>query len=117
MFDSTAYCGLNCRECEAYKATRAGDREWKERLVKNWADGRAEHSPEDIECNGCKSTLISGFCRILCLIRPCAMEKGVGTCAECEEYPCGKLKEYLSTDPVAAKNLEKISKGLKTGKS
>lgn len=114
MPDLTAYCGLDCRECEAYKATRAGDQEWKKRLVKNWADGRAESAPEDIECDGCKSTRISGYCRKLCLVRPCAMERGVVTCAECEDYPCGKLKKYLSTDPVAAKNIEEIKKGLES---
>jgi len=108
MPDHTAYCGLDCAKCEAYRATRAGDREWKERLIKNWADGRAERAPEDIECDGCKSSRTSGFCRELCSIRPCAMERGVDTCAECAEYQCGKLKDYLATDPVAARNIEEI---------
>jgi hypothetical protein len=34
----------------------------------------------------------------------------VETCAHCKEYVCEKLKEYLSGDPVAAKNLEDIRK-------
>lgn len=117
MPDMTAYCGLDCRECDAYKATRAGDQEWKERLLRDWADRRAEHALEDIECDGCKSARISGYCRELCSVRPCAMEKRVGTCAECGDYPCRKLKEYLSTDPVAKTNIERIRRGLEAGRS
>ncbi len=117
MTATTAYCGLDCRECEAYKATGAHDRKRKEQLVENWADKRVELAPEDIECDGCKSSRLSAYCRKLCKIRPCAIEKGVDTCAECSEYPCGTLKEYLLTDPVAAKNIEKISRGLKAKRS
>jgi hypothetical protein len=36
----------------------------------------------------------------------------VKTCAYCDDYPCGKLKDFLSNEPVAAKNLEKIRKTL-----
>jgi hypothetical protein len=117
MPDMVAYCGLDCRECDAYKATRAGDQEWKQRLIKDWADRRAENAPEDIECDGCKSARISGYCRKLCSIRPCAMERHVDTCAECEDYQCDRLKEYLSTDTVAKENIEEIRYGLKAGGS
>lgn len=57
--DLTAYRGLDCRECEAHGATSAGDQEWKERLASYCADGRVEHAPEDIECDGFRSTLES----------------------------------------------------------
>ncbi|OPY33228.1 MAG: hypothetical protein A4E32_00902 [Methanomassiliicoccales archaeon PtaU1.Bin124] len=112
MSDLIAYCGLDCGDCKAYKATKAGDRISKEHLIENWADRRVENAPEDIECEGCKSSKISGYCQKLCLVRPCAMKRRVSTCAECEDYPCGKLKQYLSTDPVAAKNIDEIRKSL-----
>jgi hypothetical protein len=108
-----AYCGLDCNECKAFKATQTKDVEWKKRIAKHWSDqGEIKFKPEDVDCHGCKSDVISGFCRKLCEIKPCAEEKRVKTCAHCDDYPCEKLKEYLSTDPVATNNLEKIRRAL-----
>ncbi len=113
MAKMTAYCGLICSECKAFKATRTGDTERKKEIAKHWSDqGEIKLQPEDVNCRGCKSNVISGFCHHLCTIRPCATAKKVETCAHCAEYPCVKLKEYLSTDPVAAENLERIRKSL-----
>jgi hypothetical protein len=33
-------------------------------------------------------------------------------CAHCNDYPCEELKEFLSDEPVATKNLEEIRKTL-----
>ena len=113
MSEMTAYCGLHCDECKAFKATQTEDLEWKKQIAKHWSDqGEIKFKPEDVDCHGCKSDTISGFCRKLCNIRPCAQEKKVKACAHCNEYPCEKLKEYLSVDPVATKNLEEIRKTL-----
>jgi hypothetical protein len=111
MLEMIAYCGLDCNECKAFKATQAEDYERKKQIARHWSDqGEVKFKPEDVDCRGCKSDVISGFCRKLCEIRPCAEEKKVKTCAHCGDYPCGKLKEYLSTDPVATRNLERIRK-------
>ena len=108
-----AYCGLDCGECKAFKATQAKDFEQKKQIAKHWSDqGETKFKPKDVDCHGCKSDVISGFCRQLCQIRPCAEERKVKTCANCDYYLCEKLKEYLSTDPVAARNLEEIRKTL-----
>jgi D-mannonate dehydratase len=114
MSEMIAYCGLDCNECKAFKATQAKDYEQKMQIARHWSDqGEIKFKPEDVDCHGCKSDLISGFCRKLCEIRPCAEEKKVRTCAHCDDYPCEKLKEYLSdNDPVATENLEKIRKTL-----
>ena len=109
-----AYCGLDSGECKAFKATQTRDNEWKRRIAQHWSgQGNAKFKPEDVDCHGCKSDLISGFCQKLCQIRPCAIEKKVKTCAHCDDYPGEKLKEYLATDPVATINLEKIRKTLR----
>lgn len=115
LSEMIAYCGLNCNECKAFKATQLKDVEWKKQIARHWSDqGEIKFKPEDVDCHGCKSNMVSGFCRKLCDIRPCAREKKVKTCANCDDYPCAKLKEYLSGDPVAAKNLEKIRKTLQS---
>jgi len=111
MSEMTAYCGLICSECKAFKATQANDVERKKSIAKFWSDqGPVKLVAEDVDCRGCKSDLVSGFCRRICEIRPCAVERKVETCAHCTDYPCDKLKDYLSTDPGAAANLEKIRK-------
>jgi hypothetical protein len=109
--EMVAYCGLHCDECKAFKATQTKDVEWKKQIAKHWSDqGEIKFKPEDVDCHGCKSDMISGFCRRLCKIRPCAIEKKVETCAHCDDYICEELKEYLSTDPEATRNLEEIRK-------
>ncbi len=114
MSDMIAYCGLNCMECNAFKATHTNDIEWKKQLAKKWTDDdNVEFRPEDIDCDGCKSKRISGWCRNICKVRPCAENKNVKTCAHCDEYQCEKLKAFLVKEPVAKKNLEEIRKTLR----
>ncbi len=109
-----AYCGLNCAECNAFKATQAEDSERKKQLAKKWTEGlKVEFRPEDIDCDGCMSNRISGWCQRICKIRPCAEERKVKTCALCDDLQCEKLKEFLSEEPVAKKNLEEIRKTLR----
>jgi hypothetical protein len=109
MSEMIAYCGLNCSECRAFKATQAKDSERKKKIAKQWSEElKIQFKPEDINCNGCKSNVISGWCRKICKIRPCAETKKVKNCAHCTDYPCEKLKEFLSNEPVATTNLEKI---------
>jgi hypothetical protein len=114
MSEMIAYCGLDCKDCKAFKATQAKDIEWKKTIAKHWSDqGEIKFKPEDVDCRGCKSDTISGWCRKLCKIRPCAIEKNVKTCAHCDNYSCDMLKDFLSKEePVAAQNLEKIRKTL-----
>jgi hypothetical protein len=111
MSEIIAYCGLDCAQCNAFKATQAKDASWKEQLAKKWTEGlKVEFRPEDIECDGCMSNRISGWCQKICKIRPCAEERKVRTCAHCNHYPCEKLKEFLLNEPVATENLGKIRK-------
>jgi hypothetical protein len=113
MSEMIAYCGLNCADCNAFKATQAKDAQRKVELAKKWTEGlNVKFTPEDIDCDGCMSDRISGWCRKICKIRPCAEEREVKTCAYCEDYPCAKLKEFLSNEPVATQNLERIRKSL-----
>lgn len=111
MSEMIAYCGLDCSECKAFKATQTGDQEQKKQMAERWThELKVEFKPEDIDCHGCKSSVISGWCRKICKIRPCAEERKVKTCAHCPDYECGKLKEFLTNEPVAKENLQKIQK-------
>jgi len=104
-----AYCGLDCSECDAFIATQTNDFELKRKIAERWTKGlNVEFKPEDIDCRGCMSEKISGWCTKICKIRPCAETKKVKTCAHCSDYQCGKLKEFLSNEPQAARNLEQM---------
>jgi len=108
-----AYCGLDCTECKAFKATQVKDTEWKKQIAKQWEEGlKVEFKPEEINCDGCMSNRISGWCTRICKIRPCAQERKLETCAHCSDYPCKELKEFLANEPTGAKNLEEIRKTL-----
>jgi len=113
MSEMIAYCGLDCSECKILKVTQAKDYEQKKQIAKHWYDQfKIKFIPEDVNCEGCKSDVLSGWCRKICKMRPCAEERKVITCAHCGDYSCVKLKEFLKDEPVATKNLEKIQKTL-----
>ncbi len=106
-----SYCGLHCDECKAFKATLANDLDWKKQIAKHWTEElKIEMKPEDVDCCGCKSETISGWCRRACKVRPCAAQKGIDTCANCSEYQCETLKEFLKNEPDATRNLQEIRK-------
>jgi hypothetical protein len=109
-----AYCGLDCSECKAFQATEAKDFGRKREIAEKWTrEGDIEFKPEDINCEGCMSETISGWCRKICKIRPCAEKRKIKTCAHCEDYPCQMLKKFLSNESIAARNLEQIRKTLR----
>ena len=91
--ESAAVCGLYCPACSAY----IGTTEEPERL-KALAE-RFGMPVCELECLGCRSEKRSFFCRTRCKMAACAAEKGIGFCSECDEYPCGELKEFQSQAP------------------
>ncbi len=88
-----AVCGLFCPACTVY----IGTMEDPERLKATAA--RFGLPPEELECHGCRSDKRSFFCRTRCKMAACAADKGIDFCSECDEYPCGELKEFQSLAP------------------
>lgn len=105
-----AYCGLNCEECEAYKATINNDDELREKVAKEWSIlNNVEITKEMINCEGCR---VNGkkttFCDKLCPIRMCAKTKAVETCGDCENLKmCQKIKMIIDHNDKALDNLLK----------
>ncbi len=52
---------------------------------------------DNASCTGCRQT---NQCFPDCPVSPCAREKGVDFCAECEDFPCDKIR---SIRPLGAK--------------
>ena len=109
MEDLIAYCGLNCKTCEAYIATINDDNELRSKVSKLWSElNDIEITPEMINCTGCRVDGVKTiFCDSICPIRQCALAKKVKTCADCKEMEgCEKLEMIFENNPDARKNLK-----------
>ena len=96
MNELLAGCGINCEECPAYLAKQNEDDALRLATLEKWSSPEYPLTKEDINCDGCK---IDGehfkFCSE-CAIRDCVSDKGVETCAHCDQYMCDVLKNWLS---------------------
>jgi len=106
MSKMIAYCGLVCTNYPTYLATQANDDIARQKTAELYAKKFGfELNPEDINCDGCFSVggKLIGYCHS-CKIRKCAKDKVVANCAECDEHPCEKLKQFhlFSADAKAA---------------
>ena len=109
-----AYCGLDCRECQAYIATQADNQALREEVAKKWSElNSVTITPEMINCDGCR---VEGgrktvFCDSLCEIKKCASAKKFVSCGICEEmHSCEHVKMIASGSEAAYKRLEDIYK-------
>jgi len=84
-----SYCGIYCGACENVDAKKRGQ---LAELAK-----RAEKPVEQLDCDGCKSEVITQCC-VNCKIRACAVERGYETCVECAECPCGHFEPFKKGD-------------------
>jgi hypothetical protein len=91
-------CGFRCDRCVAFKKN-ARTRADRVRGSAAWAKYyRLRVPPERIQCHGCLAGEVAGldFPDKNCEIRPCVLERGLATCADCREYPCRKLESRMA---------------------
>lgn len=111
MNEYIAYCGIDCKACEAYIATINDDNELRIKVSKLWSElNDIEITPEMINCTGCRIDGVKTiFCDSICPIRQCALTKKVDTCATCEEMEeCEKVEMIFENNPDALKNLKNL---------
>jgi hypothetical protein len=110
-----AYCGLKCDSCPLYLATLEQDKSQQLTMRESIVELFAKHyglniRPEDVaDCDGCLTNterLFSGCSD--CGIRKCARAKNIESCAYCDDYACGKLREHFARYSVAEARLEEI---------
>jgi len=85
------YCGYNCHLC----AARSEDPAVRQKMVDGWRKyfGHENYTAENVHCDGCLSD--GRIADKQCEARPCAKEKGVESCAHCDEFPCDKVKGLI----------------------
>jgi hypothetical protein len=104
-----AYCGLDCSSCAAYLATREDSDERREETARAWSRMYgADIRPEQIRCNGCRSSGPWFFHCDHCKIRSCASSRSVEHCAACGDYVCERLAGFLRLAPEAGEALERL---------
>ncbi len=110
MPEIIAFCGLDCSQCDAYKATQADDLAWKQRVVEQWkAEYNFDPGIVGVTCDGCVAlTGRWGAHCYDCDIRLCGLEHGVANCAGCPDYACEKLERFFSLVPDARQRLDSL---------
>ena len=107
-----AYCGLECSKCPAYVATQNNDENKLKEVAKEWSNENMQFEPKDILCDGCFSdNKIFQWCKA-CDIRKCARQKGLESCAYCNDYPCNFLNNVFNNDPSAKERLDNFKKAI-----
>lgn len=102
-----AYCGLNCAECDAYKATLNNDAALRIKTAAEWTKAyNFTFSPDMINCTSCTGKGVKiGHCTE-CEMRKCAVNKAVVNCGACADFKtCKTINDFLAQVPDAAKNL------------
>jgi hypothetical protein len=97
MTESTiAYCGLDCATCPAHLAWKNDDDKLRKKQAAEWGSPDYPITAEEINCVGCKVDAEPKFksCAA-CGVKSCARERGVETCAHCEDYGCETLEGLL----------------------
>ena len=104
------YCGYNCHLC----AARSEDIEVRQKMVDAWRKylGHENYTAENVYCVGCKNE--GPHPDKACKARACAIEKGVESCALCDEFPCDKMRHLMAIEKgmfiFGFKNFGQISK-------
>jgi hypothetical protein len=93
MTKMIGYCGYNCHLC----AARSDDLAVRQKMVDGWRKifGHQDYTAENVKCDGCLSD--GRVADQKCKARPCAQEKGVVSCAYCDEFPCDKMKHLMAS--------------------
>ena len=115
MSEMIAYCGLTCQTCPIYLATRVESQEEQGKMRSEIAQlcreqyGMAYESEDIIDCDGCRTDegRLFSACKD-CTIRNCARQKGVESCAYCEEYACERLEAFFASEPTARIRLDEL---------
>lgn len=93
MDEMIGYCGYSCHLC----AARSDDAALRQKLVDGWRKlfGHEHYTAENVRCDGCPAN--GRLADKECKARPCAIERGVESCACCDDFVCDKVEHLLGS--------------------
>ncbi len=103
-----AFCGLDCAQCDAYKATMTNNEALRAETAAKWSkEYNYAFTPDLIHCSGCQAEGVKfGHC-LECEMRLCGLKRGVDNCGACAAYEdCAIIGPFLKAVPPAKVNLE-----------
>ncbi len=105
-----AYCGMDCKKCEGYLASKENNDTLRIEVAEKWSQQyNTDIKPEQINCSGCKSEGIKFFfTETMCQLRKCNIEKNTPHCASCSQYRCETLDNFISMAPSVEDALERL---------
>jgi len=87
-----AVCGLDCSECDIYKAS--SDPSLAQKIADAINRGGSKVTADRIKCGGCRGERSEHWSANCKLLKCCVDDKGHDSCHECEEFPCSQLEEW-----------------------
>ena len=100
--DLTAPCGLPCFACYLYLAN-------ENEAMRHLVSQELGLPREQAVCPGCRNTHgRPAHLPMSCRVYPCAVEKGVVTCAHCDEYICEILQACPGFSAEGKASLDRI---------
>lgn len=111
--DMVSCCGIMCNECPVYIASERDDDSIRKFLAMQYTQDGAVFYPKDINCCGCHTVSAdhNKFGKS-CEIRKCCKSKRVKICAECVDYPCDRIREYVPDDSEHGARLKEMNAAL-----
>jgi hypothetical protein len=113
MKEIIAKCGYRCDLCPAYTENIKSEED-KKTVSEGWKRVFGfEVPPDEVECVGCHNKGKKADAG--CPVRPCAVKRGLESCAYCENFDCDSLKtrtgflnEYMKIhgNEVSEKDIE-----------
>ena len=89
-----AKCGFRCDLCPAYEPNR-NLMPGTEEISKGWHTYFGfQIPPEEINCAGCLNE--GKHADKNCPVRPCAIQRKVKNCGECDDFGCDRLKSRMN---------------------
>jgi hypothetical protein len=79
----------------------------RKKTADEWSEMfKTTFKPEDINCLGCNSEVLSGYCKT-CEIRACALDKAIEDCGRCSSFPCARVEGIIKHNDAARKRLSR----------
>jgi hypothetical protein len=91
--EDVGFCGYDCGHC----AARSDDRAERQKLVDGWKRlfGHQKYTADNVRCDGCRAG--ARLADTECMVRPCAVERKVESCADCPDFPCDKVRPLMGS--------------------